>query len=178
MRARGYTLVEILIAVLVLALGILGGVALQLSALHARHQSVLLSQATQLAATLAEQLHANPAQAATYLTLDYDALAEPSPAAPSSLCHGGACDAAQLAFADLYDARLLARQNLPGGRVLICRDAGLWGGGKLRWDCMGGASAPFVVKVGWRGKRPDGAPWLDADDRYPPGVAIAVGAPP
>lgn len=178
MRARGYTLLEILIAVLVLALGIIGGVALQLGALRARHQSVLLSQATQLAATLAERMHANPAQAATYLTLDYDALAEPLPSAPSSLCHGGACDAAQLAFADLYDVKLLAKQNLPGGRVLICRDAGLWSGGTLRWDCVGGAGAPLVVKVGWRDKRPDGTPWLDADGRHPPGVAIAVGAPP
>lgn len=178
MRARGYTLLEILIAVLVLALGIIGGAGLQLGALRARHQSVLLSQATQLAASLAERMRANPAQSDTYLTLNYDALAEPAPAAPSALCHGGACDAAQLALADLYDAKVLAQQTLPGGRVLICRDAGLWSGGKLRWDCSGGAGAPLVVKVGWRGKRPDGNPDVDIDGVHPPSVAMLAGMKP
>lgn len=178
MRARGFTLLEILIAVLVLALGILGAVALQLGALRARHQSMLASHATQLAASLAERMRANPAQSVTYLTLNYDALVDPSPSAPSALCHGGACNAAQLALVDLYDAQVLAKQNLPGGRVLICRDADLWAGGKLRWDCSGGASAPLVVKVGWRGKRPDGLPQVDAEGQYPPGVALLVGASP
>lgn len=178
MRARGYTLLEILIAVLVLALGIIGGASLQLGALRARHQSVLLSQATQLAASLAERMRANPAQSDTYLTLNYDALAEPAPSAPSVLCHGGACDAAQLALADLYDAKVLAQQTLPGGRVLICRDAGLWSGGKLRWECAAGAGAPVVVKIGWRGKRPDGKPDVDTDGVHPPGVAMVAGTMP
>ncbi|MYM36846.1 type IV pilus modification protein PilV [Duganella sp. FT50W] len=178
MRARGSTLLEILIAVLVLALGVIGGVGLQLGALRARHQAVLLSQATQLAVSLAERMRANPAQFSTYLTLNYDALAEPSPAAPSALCHGDACDAAQLAFADLYDAKVQTSQNLPGGRVLVCRDAGLWSGGKLRWDCSGGAAAPVVVKVGWRGKRPDGTASVDAEGAHPPGVAMVVGRSP
>lgn len=178
MRARGFTLLEILIAVLVLSVGIIGGIALQLGALRTRHQSLLLSQATQLAASLAERMRANPSQSATYLTLNYDALAEPSPSAPSASCHGSTCDPAQLAQADLYDAKLLVRQHLPAGRVLICRDAGLWDGGKLSWACAGGMAAPVVVKVGWRGKHPDGTPQIDADGAYPPDVAVAVGALP
>jgi type IV pilus assembly protein PilV len=178
MRTRGFTLLEILISVVVLALGIIGGVALQMASLRARHQAVLLSQATQLATGLAERMRANPSQSDTYLTLNYDAFAEPSPAAPGALCHGGACTAAQLAFADLYEAKLLVKQNLPAGRVVICRDAGLWSGGKLYWACVGGAAAPLVVKVGWRGKNPDGTPQTDAAGEYMPGVALAVGATP
>lgn len=178
MRARGSTLLEILIAVLVLALGILGGVGLQLNAARARHQSVLLSHATQLAASLAERMRANPGQFSTYLTLDFDAAATPLPAAPSPLCLGDACDAAQLARTDLYDVSVTASQHLPGGRLRVCRDAGLWSGGQLRWDCVGGATAPVVVKVGWRGKRPDGAPQTDAEGQYPPGMAMLVGASP
>lgn len=176
MRARGFTLLEILIAVLVLSVGIIGGVGLQLGALRARHQSLLLSHATQLAASLAERMRANPSQSDTYITLNYDALDEPSPAAPSALCQGGTCDAAQLAQADIYDAKVVLRHNLPAGRVLICRDASLWSGGKLSWACAGGVTAPLVVKVGWRGKHPDGTPQTDAGGEFPPGVAIAVGA--
>lgn len=178
MRERGFTLLEILLALVVLALGIIGGVALQMAALRARHQATLLSQATQLATGLAEQLRANPTQADTYLTLNYDSLTEPAPSAPAPLCYGGSCSAAQLALSDMYEAKLLLRQNLPAGRVLVCRDAGLWSGGTLQWACSGGAAAPLVVKVGWRGKRPDGTPQTDEAGEYLPGVALAVGAMP
>jgi type IV pilus assembly protein PilV len=177
-RARGFTLLEILIAVLVLALGILGGVALQLAALRARHQAALLSQATQMATTLAERMRVNPTQADTYLTLNYDAYAEPSPAAPALLCHVAPCMAAQLALSDLYEAKQQVRLTLPAGRVVICRDAGLWSGGKLRWTCSGGAAAPTVVKIGWRGKNPDGSPFKDGAGDDAPGVALAVGVSP
>jgi type IV pilus assembly protein PilV len=178
MRARGFTLLEILIAVAVLALGIIGGVALQMAALRARHQAVLLSQASQMAAALAERMRANPAQTDLYLTLNYDAYAEPWPAAPPALCHGDACDSAQLALSDLYEARQQVRLGMPAGRVLVCRDAGVWSGGTLRWACSGGAAAPVVVKVGWRGKNPDGTPLLVEAGEYAPGVALVVGVAP
>lgn len=180
MRARGFTLLEILIAMLVLALGILGGVALQLAALRARQQSVLLSQATQMATSLAERMRANPSQRDTYLTLDYDAVVEPAPGAPAALCYAGAgaCSADQLALADLYEAKSQLRSHLPAGRIVICRDAGLWSGGKLHWSCTGGGAAPAVVKVGWRGKRPDGAQDKTAAGEYVPSVALVVGASP
>ena len=185
MRARvgfGFTLLEVLVAVVVLALGIMGGVALQMAALRSRHQAALLSQATQLATALTERMRANASQMRLadgdnlYLTLNYDVLSEPHPPAPAALCYGGACGGAQLALSDLYEAKLLVRQNLPAGRVVICRDANLWSGGKLRWACGGGADAPLVVKVGWRGKNPDGTPHTDDSGEYMPGVALAVGA--
>jgi type IV pilus assembly protein PilV len=186
MRTRaycsGYTLLEILIAVVVLALGVMGGVALQMAALRTRHQAALLSQATQLATAMAERMRVNAGQMRLadgdnlYLTLNYDALNEPRPPAPAALCYGAACGDAQLALSDLYETKLLVRQNLPAGRVVICRDGGLWSGGKLRWACGGGAAAPLVIKVGWRGKHPDGTPLTDDSGEYMPGVALAVGA--
>jgi type IV pilus assembly protein PilV len=177
-RARGFTLLEVLIAVVVLALGILGGVGLQLASLRARHQAVLLSQATQMATGLAERMRANPSQAGIYLSLDYDAFAAPPPAAPAALCHDMACTPNQLALFDLHEARQQLTAHLPAGRVLICRDAGLWSGGALRWACTGGAAGPVVVKIGWRGKRPDGTPDRDAQREFAPAVALAVGAMP
>ena len=183
----GFTLVEVMIAVLVLALGIVGGVSMQLAALRARHQSTLLAQASWLAVGMAERMRANPEQmrlpdgANLYLTLDYDVLAEPNPPAPAGLCYGGGCDGAQLAAFDVYEMKALMRENLPAGRAVVCRDAGLWSGGKLRWACGGGAGAPLVIKVGWRGKNPDGTPRKDEAGEYVPGVALplalTVGAP-
>ncbi|GJI98796.1 hypothetical protein RugamoR57_55140 [Duganella caerulea] len=182
MRTRaympGFTLLEILVAVLLLAFGIVGGVAMQLSALRARHQAALLSQAGYVAAGLAERMRANGAQmhladgANPYLLLDYDALAEPHPPAPSALCYGGACDSAQLAMFDLYEAKMQVSQYLPAGRVRVCRD----GGGKTVWACGGGAGAPVVVKIGWREKNPDGTPHKDASGEFASALALVVGA--
>ena len=183
----GFTLVEVMIAVLVLALGIVGGVSMQLAALRARHQSTLLAQASWLAVGMAERMRANPEQmglpdgANLYLTLDYDVLAEPNPPMPPALCYGGDCDGAQLAAFDVYEMKALMRENLPAGRAVVCRDAGLWAGGKLRWACTGGPGAPLVIKVGWRGKNPNGTPRKDEAGEYVPGVALplalTVGAP-
>lgn len=186
MKSRGFTMLEIMVALLVLALGIICGTSMQLAALRTRHQSALLTQSLHLANSLAERMRANsvtpplPDAANPYLTFDYDALAEPSPAPPSPLCYAldAHCDRSQLALFDLYDIKQQVRTSLPAGRALVCRDAGLWQGGRLRWRCTGGAGAPLVVKVGWRGKRPDGTPARDADGEFVPGVAVAVGALP
>ncbi|MFA9216874.1 MAG: type IV pilus modification protein PilV [Sphingomonadaceae bacterium] len=173
-------MLEVLVAVVVLALGIVAGVAMQLAALRAHHQTALLSQASQLAANLAERMRANPLPAADnpYLSLNYDALAEPDPVPPQPLCYapGPACGSAQLAHFDLYEVKTLVRDRLPGGRVLVCRDAAMWQGGQLRWACTGNAAAPLVVKVGWRTRQPDGTPVRDQAGTTAPGVALAVGA--
>jgi len=182
-RTAGFSLLEVLVAVAVLAIGIAGGAAMQLAALRTQHQSALLSQATQLATNLAERMRANGVQlsmpdgANPYLGFNYDALAEPDPAPPQPLCYalGAMCGSAQLALFDLYELKTLVHDRLPGGRAVVCRDAGMWQDGKLRWACSGGADAPLVVKVGWRGKNPDGTPLKDDQGQYAPGMAIAVG---
>jgi len=179
MRAvqAGFTLLEVLVAVLMLALGMVGGVAMHLHAMRARHESALLSNAVQLAAATVERLRANPQQVASYLQLDYDALATPIPGMPSENCFAQACDPATLAAADLYDIKRLAATQLPGGRVRVCRDGASWQGGRLRWACGADADAPIVVKVGWQMRRPDGTRAEEAGTELPV-VALALGSLP
>ena len=173
--AAGFTLIEVLVAVLVLAVGLIGGTAMQLHAMRARHESALLSAAVQAAAAMADRIRANPAQAgAVYLAIDYDAAREPAPAAPPSLCLAAPCDRAELAAVDAYELKRLVRTSLPAGRVRVCRDDRTWQAGRLHWPCAGGTAAPVVVKIGWRGKNPDGTPQADAEDGFVPGVALAV----
>jgi len=57
----GSSLVEVLVSLLLLALGLLGASILQLTSLRARHESALLSAAAQLAAGMAERMRANSA---------------------------------------------------------------------------------------------------------------------
>jgi type IV pilus assembly protein PilV len=58
-RARGFTFVEALVALLVLSIGLLGVAALQLTSLRSNHSSSLRSQATLLAYDIVDRMRAN-----------------------------------------------------------------------------------------------------------------------
>lgn len=169
--ASGYSLLEVLVALFVLALGVLGAAAMQLAALRTRQETQWLSAASSLAADFAGRLRANAAQAdAVYAGFDYDAVTEPHPDL-SFHCGATDCDSVQSAQADLAELKQQLAQALPTGRVRICRDAAMRSGAHVRWECSGGSDAPLVIKIGWRGRRPDGKAELDADA---PAVALAL----
>jgi type IV pilus assembly protein PilV len=169
--AHGFTLTEVLVALFVLALGVLGAAAMQLAALRMRQETQWLSAASSLAADFAGRVRANAAQAETvYAGFDYDARLDPHPDT-SFYCGAAECDSAQLALADLAELKQQVARALPTGRVRICRDAAMRSGRRLRWDCSGGGNAPLVIKIGWHGRRPDGKPDADSDT---PAVALAL----
>jgi type IV pilus assembly protein PilV len=62
-RAKGFTLVEVLVAVLVLSIGLLGIAGLQLTSLRGNQSSYLRSQATVLSYDLIDRMRANRSQA-------------------------------------------------------------------------------------------------------------------
>jgi type IV pilus assembly protein PilV len=87
-----------------------------------------------------------------YLQFAYDAL-DGDPAAPPVQCFGAAaCDPAQMAAFDLYEAARIVQGAFPGGRIAVCRDGSGWNAAlqAFEWTCAGGAGAPVVVKLGWR----------------------------
>ncbi len=193
--AAGFTLVEVLIATLVLALGLVGGVAMQLHAMRTRYESAQLSRAVQLAAGMAERIRANAAQTSLYVGFDYDSAVAPHPPAfaPSATaarapapavagpavptasgCLAASCSPAELAGAELAELQRAVARQFALGRVRICRDAQMWRARRLRWACTGGDTDPLVIKIGWRGKNPDGTPRTFGADDFAPGVAVAT----
>jgi type IV pilus assembly protein PilV len=102
-RSRGLSLIEVLVAIVVLSLGLLGMAGLQLSGMRASQGALLRSQAMQAAADLAERMRANRAAAPTY-TL---ALNESPPGTPTSVRD-----------ADLRDWRQRV-QELPAGQSSV-----------------------------------------------------------
>ena len=159
LRVRaGFTLVEVLVALFVVALGIAGAAALQTLAVRSGRDAAHLSDGTRLARSLAERMRANshalalPDADNPYLQLDYDA-ARGAPAA-SALCYGDTtCDADELARFDVFEVSEALAAGLPDGRIRVCRDAAqLDATGLPAWACDNEAGAPLVVKVGWRGQ--------------------------
>lgn len=61
--SSGFTLLEVLIAIVVLAIGLLGLAGLQASSLRVNHDAHLRSQATALAYDMADRMRANSGQA-------------------------------------------------------------------------------------------------------------------
>ena len=185
LQAGGSSLVEVLVSLLLLALGLLGASILQLTSLRARHESALLSAGVQLAAGMAERMRANsalmygPDAGNPYLNLTYEAAADGGVAAGGAPdCFGAAaCGAAQLAQVDIAEWKQQLQAALPGARLHICRDAQAWDSAAqgVHWNCSGGKGAPIVIKLGWRGRQPNGQPAVNAAGESLPRLVLQLG---
>ncbi len=146
---RGFTLIEVLVAVFVLAIGILGATATQLTAQRTRQDSAQFARAVQLADALAERMRANPDQMRLpdstnpYLQLRYNAAIDGLPGNAVS-CYTANCNPGQLAAFDVGEVKQSLYRTFPHGRARVCRDTD-----PVTWNCSGGARAPVVIKLGW-----------------------------
>lgn len=85
-RARGFTLIESLVALLVLSIGLLGIAAMQLASLQANNGAFQRTQATFLAQDIADRMRANRNAA---LAGEYDfAFGTAAPDAPATVAEG------------------------------------------------------------------------------------------
>lgn len=81
-RNGGFTLIEVLVAVLILSIGLLGLAALQTTSLRSNHSSLLRSQATLLSYEIVDRMRANRNVA---LGGEYDtAFGDAAPATPGT----------------------------------------------------------------------------------------------
>jgi len=64
-RARGFSLIEVLVSIVVLSIGLLGLAALQVSGLRVGQSSFYRAQAAQYATDMADRLRANAGEART-----------------------------------------------------------------------------------------------------------------
>jgi type IV pilus assembly protein PilV len=180
----GFSLIEVLVSILILAIGVIGTAGMQLAAARTTQQSALQTVALELASEMSDKIRANHRisnsnMAGTYLSVDYDSDRQGAPTPPSKLCFGVECNSIEVAAFDIYDWEKRIRSDLPGGRVRICRDAHPWSEASrsLQWGCAAAESddsVPIVIKVGWQGKNPDGSLVRNSDKEFPPAVALAV----
>ena len=110
---KGFTLLEVLIAIVVLSVGLLGLAGLQATGLRNNHQATLLTSATLQAYDMADRMRANKAAIDSYLFTA-------SPTAPTCTT----CTAAQIAALDgsqWYTANSIL---LPSGSGSVTKPAG------------------------------------------------------
>lgn len=96
-QQSGVGLVEVLVAVLLLSVAVLGFSALQLRAISATDESLVRTQALSVVRGLAENMRANPLQLDAYETTINDPTTTPSITYSSCNALTDACSAAQVA---------------------------------------------------------------------------------
>ncbi|MFU8819992.1 MAG: type IV pilus modification protein PilV [Gammaproteobacteria bacterium] len=137
-RSRGFTLLEVMIALLVLSIGLLGIAALQGVGLRSSHGAYLTSQASLLAYDMADRIRTNPQTPATYNGFD-----------TATVNCSAALPATPLADADLSQWACAVQQLLPNGSAGIFGAAGANG------------IATYTITVEWEDLQVEGAenPW-------------------
>lgn len=113
-KIRGYTLIEMLIALLVLSVGLLGVAALQTTGQQFNYRSYIRTQTAILAADLADRMRANRSVAASggYKSENQAGKLDTS-------CEEGTCTPGQLAVYDLNNWFYKLTTSLPDAQATI-----------------------------------------------------------
>lgn len=110
----GFTLIEVLIAIVVISLGLLGVLALQMGTLHASHDAYLTSMANIQAMDLEERIRANRGAIGDYVR-DIKTIGAGS---PSDDCETKFCTPAELAQHDVANWAYRNNELFPGTPVI------------------------------------------------------------
>lgn len=118
---RGMSLVEVMVALLVLGIGVMGYAALQLRSVKMSEDTYSRSQAMAIAQDAIERVRANIDGLPTYLATNWGA----ELAAPATRCTytnaipATPCTAAQMVANDVYELRTTVNSMLPTGAIAV-----------------------------------------------------------
>lgn len=115
----GFTLLEILISLVILAIGLLGLASLQATGLKNNQSAYHRSQATQLSYDISDRIRSNIAGLSTYIAIT------PSSAVAKAGCVAiaGTCAAEDMAQNDLFEWNTTLTNILPKGKGTITTDS-------------------------------------------------------
>lgn len=146
---KGFTLVEVLVAVVILAIGLLGLASMEATGLNYNQSAYSRSQATQLAYDIADRIRSNPLAVANYLAGSPKTC--PNGTNPCTACTtaGTACNRATMAQKDLYEWNQNMTAVLPAANNVICIDSTPADGTPANPACdlIGNV---YTVKIWWQ----------------------------
>jgi type IV pilus assembly protein PilV len=137
-RSAGFTLIEVLIALIVLVLGVLGAAGMTLASIRDSKQSGLRSQASAFAYELSDLMRANPGQETVFTS---------AASAASTSCWTTGCSPTDMAKNDYYEwsTKLTGPNGLPNAQAVVCYDRT----DLNQFACDNDVTAPLVVKLQW-----------------------------
>lgn len=153
-------MLEVLIAVLVLSIGLLGLAGLQAASLRNNYSSYLRSQATLLAYGMSDRMRANMAGVTAG---NYNVASTAIPSAVST-CTGAGCTPAEMAQNDANEWKNTLKSELPGppppagstsiigGTGVVCIDSTPDDGTRTSPACDG-LGTIYAIKVWWTDDR-------------------------
>ena len=113
---KGYGLIEILVSMLVLAIGLLGVAGLQTQSIRFNHEAYLRTQATILAHDMVDRMRANRTLA---ISGSYEFALGDTPTASVTLCEDAACSPGNIVQYDFSQWRANIAASLPNGRGAV-----------------------------------------------------------
>lgn len=115
-KNSGFTLLEVLVAMIIMAGGLLGLAGLQATSLKNNQTAYNRSQATQLAYDMADRMRANRTYAKTVTNNNYLLTTKPTEGVDGCLSsEDGGCTTAQMATNDIFEWNQAVADALPGG---------------------------------------------------------------
>ncbi len=115
-RVQGFTLVEVLIALVIMSVGMLGIAGLYVHSMQAGRTSMFRHHAVTLAGDVADRIRANPRAIGTYALGPVD----------NSCVDGGLdCTRDEMAQNDIFVWNQQAQDTLPAGQVIIVFNGGV-----------------------------------------------------
>ena len=154
-NAKGFSLIEVLVTLLVVSIGLFSILALITTSLQMNSSSVYRTIASQQAYAMAEMLRANPVATGTINPASQVTFANPGTGSTSTTCWNAGCPPNTYipTMLDAWNKQLAA--VLPSGAGTVCLDSSPNDGTPGNWACDGAANplAPYVVKVCWNESR-------------------------
>lgn len=151
-QQSGFTMLEVLISMVIIAFGLLGVAGLQAFALKNNQSANLRSAATMLSGDIADRMRANPNAAAFDGSYNQPTLGAYTTAVAA--CGTTGCTATELAQNDLFEWQQRIAATLPGGFGIVCVDSTPHDGLTAATpDCNNTGTTNYVVKIWWTDDR-------------------------
>ena len=184
-QQTGFSLLEVLIAFIILSLGLLGAVGMQAAAMQSNKETRNQTVATTLARELADKMRGNHAIAIKTTAADNPYLMSATLnnastltfTAPAENCFSTACTTpAAVATWDMADWQNRLQNALPDPRFVICFDKTPFDAdGKTQWTCSNDGDIS-VLKLAWTNKDTKGDLQLSSAAATVPMVVLPLTA--
>lgn len=126
-KQRGFSLVEVLIALIIMSVGMLGIAGLYVQSMQAGRTSIFRHHAVTLAGDIADRIRANPTAGIAYAG---------GGANNNCVAAGIDCSAVEMAANDIFLWDLQAAESIPNGNIVVAFDNAV-------------VPPSYTISVGW-----------------------------